>query len=185
MFPFDDVTMGLNKIVLRYFTIKIHAKQLLCHKELIEYVPQVTWHPAPSTVRPIVYAIPIDTSITGHGAKHGKTRKKTSYYLKVYYCVRVMGNDVASLHWRHNRHDGVSNHQPHDCLLNHLFRRRSKKTSKLRVTGLCVGNLPGPVNSPHKGPVTRKMFPFDDVIMMSPIIFFFWTLCLLLLQDKT
>ena len=23
----------------------------------------------------------------------------------------------------------------------------------------------GPVNSPHKGPVTRKMFPFDDVIM--------------------
>ena len=23
-----------------------------------------------------------------------------------------------------------------------------------------------PVNSPHKGPVTRKMFPFDDVIMM-------------------
>ena len=35
----------------------------------------------------------------------------------------------------------------------------------LRVTGLCVGNSPGPVNSPHKGPVTRKMFPFDDVIM--------------------
>ena len=23
----------------------------------------------------------------------------------------------------------------------------------------------GPVNSPHKGPVTRKMFPFDDIIM--------------------
>ena len=22
-----------------------------------------------------------------------------------------------------------------------------------------------PVNSPHKGPVTRKMFPFDDIIM--------------------
>ena len=25
----------------------------------------------------------------------------------------------------------------------------------------------GPVNSPHKGPVTRKMYPFDDVIMWS------------------
>ena len=36
----------------------------------------------------------------------------------------------------------------------------------IRVTGLCVGNSPGPVNSPHKGPVTRKMFPFDDVIML-------------------
>ena len=70
-----------------------------------------------------------------------------------------------SLRWRHNDQDGVSNHQPHGCLLNRLFRRRSNKTSKLRVTGLCVGNSPGPVNSPHKGPVTRKMFPFDDVIM--------------------
>ena len=69
------------------------------------------------------------------------------------------------LHWRHNDHDGVSNRQPHSCLLNRLFRRRSKKTSKFRVTGLCAGNSPGPVNSPHKGPVTRKMFPFDDVIM--------------------
>ena len=27
-----------------------------------------------------------------------------------------------------------------------------------------------PVDSPHKGPVTRKMFPFDDVIMKSLII---------------
>ena len=25
----------------------------------------------------------------------------------------------------------------------------------------------GPVNSPHKWPVTRKMFPFDDVIMIQ------------------
>ena len=45
--------------------------------------------------------------------------------------------------WRHNGRDGVSNHQPHDCLLNRLFGRRSKKTSNLRVTGLCVGNSPG------------------------------------------
>ena len=72
-----------------------------------------------------------------------------------------------SLHWRHNDHDGVSNHQPHGCLLNRLFRRRSKKTSKLRVAGLYAGNSPGPLNSPNKGPVTRKMFPFDDVIMVT------------------
>ena len=43
------------------------------------------------------------------------------------------------LQWRHNGCDGVSNHQPHDCLHNRLFRRRSTKTSKLRVTGLCTG----------------------------------------------
>ena len=48
-----------------------------------------------------------------------------------------------SLRWRHNGCDSVSNHQPHHCLLNRLFRRRSKKTSKLRVTDLCAGNSPG------------------------------------------
>ena len=46
------------------------------------------------------------------------------------------------LHWRHNGRDGVSNHQPHHCLLNRLFRPRSRKTSKLHVTGLCAGNSP-------------------------------------------
>ena len=45
-----------------------------------------------------------------------------------------------TLQWRHNGCDGVPNHQPHDCLLNRLFRHRSKKTSKIRVTGLCAGN---------------------------------------------
>ena len=45
-----------------------------------------------------------------------------------------------ALQWRHNEHNGVSNHQPYDCLPKRLFRRRSKKTPKLRVTGLCAGN---------------------------------------------
>ena len=35
------------------------------------------------------------------------------------------------LQWRHNERHGVSNHQTHDCLLNRLSKRRSKKTSKL------------------------------------------------------
>ena len=70
----------------------------------------------------------------------------------------------GSLLWRYNGHHSVSNHPPHICLPNRLFWRRPNKTSKLRVTGLCAGNLPG---SPHKWPATRKMFPFDDVIMMD------------------
>ena len=49
---------------------------------------------------------------------------------------------VYALQWRHNGRDGVSNHQPQCCLLNRLFKRRSNKTSKLCVTGLCVGNSP-------------------------------------------
>ena len=51
--------------------------------------------------------------------------------------------NMLTLLWRRNRRGSVSNQQPHDCLLNRLFRRRSKKTSKLRVTGLCAGNSPG------------------------------------------
>ena len=90
------------------------------------------------------------------------------FTLKEYYVTEW--NPSNTLHWRHNDHDSVSNHQPHGCLLNRLFRRRSKKTSKLCVTGLCAGNSPGPVNSPHKGPVTRKMFPFDDVIMIFLVL---------------
>ena len=48
-----------------------------------------------------------------------------------------------------------------------LFGRRSKKTSKLRVTGLCAGKSPEAGEFPHKWPVTRKTIPFDDVIMKS------------------
>ena len=71
----------------------------------------------------------------------------------------------STLRWRHNDHSGVSNHQPRGCLLNRLFRRKSKKTSKLRVTGLRAGNSPGTGEFPAQMPVTRKMLPFDDVIM--------------------
>ena len=54
----------------------------------------------------------------------------------------ILDYRILTLQWRHNGRDGVSNHQGPDCLLNCLFRRRSKKTSKLCVTGLCEGNSP-------------------------------------------
>ena len=43
------------------------------------------------------------------------------------------------LQWRHNEHDGISNHRRPDSLLNHLFRYRWKKTSTLCVTGTLWG----------------------------------------------
>ena len=69
------------------------------------------------------------------------------------------------LQWRQNERDSISNHQPHDCLFNCSFRRRSKKTSKLRVTGLCARNSPVTGEFPAQRPVTRKKFPCDDVIV--------------------
>ena len=68
---------------------------------------------------------------------------------KVEMCqmVRLVGEvchdpNLYTLWWHHNEPNGVSNHQFKDCLLNRLFRCRSKKTSKLCVTGLCEGNSP-------------------------------------------
>ena len=63
----------------------------------------------------------------------------------------VIVTAISSLQWRHNGLDGISNHQPHDCLLNSLFVRISKKTSKLHITGLCVGIHHGLVNSRTNG----------------------------------
>ena len=69
------------------------------------------------------------------------------------------------LQWRPNGCDGVSDDQSHDCLLNHLFRRRSTNTSKFRVTGLCVGNSPVTSEFPTQKASNAEIFPFDDVTM--------------------
>ena len=76
-------------------------------------------------------------------------------------CFHAVRGIVLSLQWRHN--DCVPNHRRLHCLLNCWFGRRSKKTSK--PLAFVQGIHRSPVNSPHKGPVTRKMLPFDDVIM--------------------
>ena len=63
----------------------------------------------------------------------------------MWYRSRVLlliKRSMHSLQWRHNGCDGVSNHWRLDCLLNRLSRHTSKKTLKLRVTGLCERNSP-------------------------------------------
>ena len=77
------------------------------------------------------------------------------------------------LPWRHNGRDSISNHQPYDCLLNHLFRRRWKKTSKLRGTGLCVGNSPGT----SEFPAQMACNPENVSLWLHyhwAMVFFFW-----------
>ena len=78
-------------------------------------------------------------------SKHGMNMKYGRYksISRGFHDFARSGTEPFTLRWRHNGRYSVSNHQPHDCLLNGLFRRRSKKTSKLRVTGLCAGNSPG------------------------------------------
>ena len=49
---------------------------------------------------------------------------------QVHYCDAIVGAMASQIT------------KAHDCLLSRLFRRRSKKTAKLRATGLCTGNSP-------------------------------------------
>ena len=78
-------------------------------------------------------------------------KKDTAIHWKIKHPkIFIVGYPISSwvaettytLQWRHNGRDGVSNHQPDDYLLNQWIRRRSKKTSTLRVTGLYAGNSP-------------------------------------------
>ena len=73
---------------------------------------------------------------------------------------------LRSLQWRLNERDCASNNCHLDCLLNCLFRRRSIHQSPATLA-FVSGIHRWEENSPPKGPVTRKMFPFDDVTMVS------------------
>ena len=80
---------------------------------------------------------------------------------------RTITTEVATLQWRHNERDGVSNHRRLwrlYCLLNRLFRHRSKNIKAPRHWPL-GGESTGDRWNPLKGPVTREIFPFDDVTM--------------------
>ena len=170
LYHYNDAVMGaiasqITSLTIVYSTVYSDADQRkhqssasLAFVRGIPRGPVNSPHKWPATRN----MFPFDDVIMNTGFDNWISYVKTTASVKQSICISWVG---FSLQWRHNDHDRVSNHQPHGCLLNRLFRRRSKKTSKLRVTGLCVGNSPGPVNSPHKVPVTRKMVPFDDVIM--------------------
>ena len=71
-------------------------------------------------------------------------------------------NEISAVQWRHNERDGVSNIQRIQCLLNCWFIKENIKAPRYWPLW---GIHWWPVNSPLRRPVTRKMFPFDDVIM--------------------
>ena len=72
---------------------------------------------------------------------------------------------IKSLQWCHNEHDGISNHR---CLSVYSAvcsgtdqRKYQSSTSLAFVRGIHRWL----VDSPHKGPVTQYLFPFDNLIM--------------------
>ena len=101
------------------------------------------------------------------------------HYLLVQMALNLVLNicyscHITAIYWNsfdgtlwgcHNRHDGVSNHQPpivYSTIYSDADRRKHQSSASLAFVR---GNHWGPVNFPHKWSVTRKMLPFDDVIM--------------------
>ena len=76
----------------------------------------------------------LDKKMNFHITQHRQCETRTMF--------QVNQLNSQGLQWHNNGCDGVSNHHPPHCLLSRLFRRWSKKTSKIRVTVLCVGNSP-------------------------------------------
>ena len=70
-----------------------------------------------------------------------------------------------ALRRRHNGRDSVLNRKPHDCLFNVNSDGDQRKHQRSASLAFVRGIHRWPVNSPHKWPVSRKMSPFDDVIM--------------------
>ena len=62
--------------------------------------------------------------------------------------------------WRHNERDGVT--IVYSTVHSGADQRKHQSSASLAFVR---GIQRWPVNYPHKGPVTRKMFPLDDVIM--------------------
>ena len=68
-----------------------------------------------------------------------------------------------ALRWRHNERNGVSNHQP---VYSTVYSGEDQRKHQSSVSLAFVRGIPRwSVNSPHKWPVTRKIFPFNGVIM--------------------
>ena len=75
-----------------------------------------------------------------------------------FLCTYLAITTCHSLQWCHNERDDVSNHQPLKC--SGADQRKSPSSQSLAFVG---GIHWGLVDSPHKGPVMWKIFPFDDV----------------------
>ena len=91
------------------------------------------------------------------GLHHSSHRSRNLCSLLRHYCDVIMGAIASQI-------TGVSIVFSTVCS-GADQRKHQSSASLVFVRGIHRG----PVNSPHKGPVTRKMFPFDDVIMVQCI----------------
>ena len=93
------------------------------------------------------------------------TRSEFRHHCDCIYVLPSAGTLAMTSHERHI----VSNQRSFDCLFSILCGPTSKKHQSPLYWGPCVcvweENPPVTGEFPHKGPVTQKKLPFDDVMM--------------------
>ena len=90
------------------------------------------------------------------------------YDISVHWCWhRLWHISLITLLWRHTARDGVSNDQPHDCLRNLFLGAHQRKHRRSASLAFVRGIHRWSVNPPRKWPVTRKILPCDDVIVIQ------------------
>ena len=128
------------------------------------YIKEVGWHIYASVNQAIIGSD--NGSVPSHYLKEYSGIVNQAHGSKLKWnCYRSTASFSEALQWRHNEPAGVSNHQPHDCLLNRHSGADRRKDQSSASLAFVRGIHRWPVNSPHKGPITRKKLPFDDVIM--------------------
>ena len=95
-------------------------------------------------------------------------RRQNKLTIPLPYHTPPVLHALGALQWRHNG--------PHDC----LFRRRSKKTSELRVTGLCVGNSPVtgefPAQMASNAEIVSMWWRHHEFFAFVQLLLFWWDL---------
>ena len=127
MFPFDDVTMS---IISEYMSL-IKFMSTTCDTAI--WWTLITLRLQEYTTHCRLYFIAFFNQIFKQYVFMGHI-DNTSALMQVMACC---------IQWLHNERDGISNHWRFDCVLNCLFRCRSKRTSKLLITGLWERNPSG------------------------------------------
>ena len=142
--PIVGVNRWFAPLSKRYIVPDIPAFKIrLAERVLVFIQHKYMWRPLRETKRQVTWS-PSEDMISTYHETSNISRTLVVKLVDHWDVVGAspVGAAPTTLLWRHNGRGGVSNHQPHDCLLNRSFRRRSKKTSNLRVTGLCAGNSP-------------------------------------------
>ena len=90
-----------------------------------------------------------------HLDKNGQYKAFQSAYKQLHHCNDVIMGTIAS--------QITSLTIVYSIVYSDTDQRKHQTSASLAFVR---GIHPGPVNSPHKWPVTRKMFPFDDVMIV-------------------